>query len=100
MAFDVIPVPERLRFIPAGGSRAGPTRHMLAFMITMLLGGFWHGASWTFVVWGGLHGGILVVNHLWTRAGGKLARLPAWLATTAFIFMTWVFFGQRRSPPL
>ena len=79
-------------FIPAGGSRAGRTRHMMALMITMLLGGLWHGAGWTFVVWGGLHGIALVVNHLWTRAGVKLGRLPAWVVTMAFIFTTWVFF--------
>ena len=79
-------------FIPVGGSRNGPKQHIIALMITMLLGGLWHGAGWTFVVWGGMHGIALVVNHLWSRAGGKLGRLPAWLVTMFFIFTTWVFF--------
>ena len=79
-------------YIPVGGNRAGPTRHVLAIMITMVLGGLWHGAGWTFVVWGGLHGIALVVNHLWNRTGGRLAPLLAWSATMAFVFTTWVFF--------
>jgi D-alanyl-lipoteichoic acid acyltransferase DltB (MBOAT superfamily) len=79
-------------YIPTGGNRAGPARQVLAIMITMLLGGLWHGAGWTFVVWGGLHGCALVVNHLWTRIGGKLTPLLAWSATMAFVFTTWVFF--------
>ena len=54
-------------YIPLGGSRSGTTRTYLNLMITMLLGGLWHGASWTFVIWGGLQGLYLVVHRLWTR---------------------------------
>jgi alginate O-acetyltransferase complex protein AlgI len=54
-------------YIGLGGNRKGESRRYLNLMITMLLGGLWHGASWTFVVWGGLHGTFLVIHHLWTR---------------------------------
>ena len=63
-------------FIPLGGSRHGLMRTIAALMITMTLGGLWHGAGWTFVVWGMLHGSYLAVNHLWRAL---LARL--WPAT-------------------
>ncbi len=52
-------------YIPLGGSRNGQVHRYLNLMITMLLGGLWHGAGWTFVVWGGLHGVYLVINHGW-----------------------------------
>lgn len=52
-------------YIPLGGSRHGRRREILAIAITMLLGGLWHGAAWTFVAWGGVHGIFLAVNHLW-----------------------------------
>jgi len=54
-------------YIPLGGSRGGAARTYMNLMITMLLGGLWHGASWTFVIWGGLQGLYLVVHRLWAR---------------------------------
>jgi len=56
-------------YIPLGGNRVGRARVFANLMITMLLGGLWHGAAWTFVIWGGLHGAILVVGRLLGRAG-------------------------------
>ncbi|MDA0239650.1 MAG: MBOAT family protein, partial [Proteobacteria bacterium] len=52
-------------YIPLGGNRGGAPRHYVNVMVTMLLGGLWHGASWNFVIWGGLHGLFLVTNHGW-----------------------------------
>src|SRR4029078_9582961 len=52
-------------YIPLGGHRLGSGRRYANLVITMLLGGLWHGASWTFVVWGGLHGVYLMINHGW-----------------------------------
>src|SRR5205823_5129247 len=52
-------------YIPLGGNRRGKTRRYINLMLTMLLGGLWHGANWTFAVWGGLHGLYLVINHAW-----------------------------------
>jgi alginate O-acetyltransferase complex protein AlgI len=84
-------------YIPLGGNRYGPVRTYAALMGTMLLGGLWHGAAWTFVVWGGLHGLYLAVERLLrTRfAGyrpGPLALLGLGLLTYALINLTWVFF--------
>ena len=84
-------------YIPLGGNRHGEARTYLALMGTMLLGGLWHGASWTFVVWGGMHGLYLSVERLLrTRfhgyRPGPLAMLALGLLTYALINITWVFF--------
>lgn len=62
-------------YIPLGGNRYGVARRYANLLTTMLLGGLWHGASWTFVLWGGLHGIFLVVNHAWLALCGRF-RLP------------------------
>jgi alginate O-acetyltransferase complex protein AlgI len=91
-------------YIPLGGNRRGRRRMYINLMLTMLLGGLWHGASWTFVVWGLLHGLGLAVHKLWTetrtRLGwtarfGAIGSLGGWLFTYAFVCLCWVFF---RSP--
>lgn len=90
-------------YIPLGGNRKGDMRRHTNLLITMLLGGLWHGAGWTFVIWGGLHGVYLVCNHLWRqwRGAGKGASsfLPSWaglwagrLVTLFFVVIAWVFF--------
>src|SRR6476659_9998184 len=90
-------------YIPLGGNRHGTARTYTALMATMLLGGLWHGASWTFVVWGGLHGTYLAVERLLrTRfAGyrpGPIALLALGLLTYALINVTWVFFRAKTFP--
>jgi D-alanyl-lipoteichoic acid acyltransferase DltB (MBOAT superfamily) len=57
-------------YIPLGGNRRGPVRRYANLLITMLLGGLWHGAGWTFVAWGGLHGVLLMINHGWRALRG------------------------------
>jgi D-alanyl-lipoteichoic acid acyltransferase DltB (MBOAT superfamily) len=88
-------------YIPLGGNRLGKMRRYLNLMVTMLLGGLWHGAGWTFVVWGGLHGLYLVVNHLFQalmpqrrRAGnsGMLGRGASVMLTFICVVVAWVFF--------
>ena len=79
-------------YIPLGGNRLGLARQLWALMVTMLLGGLWHGAGWTFVIWGGLHGVGLAAGVLWRRAGLKLPAILAWPLTFAFVVLTWVFF--------
>ena len=88
-------------YIPLGGNRRGRGRTYLNLAITMLLGGLWHGASWTFVAWGAMHGSALAL-HKWLsekRAAaappGPLAKFGAWALTFVFVLVTWVFF---RSP--
>jgi D-alanyl-lipoteichoic acid acyltransferase DltB (MBOAT superfamily) len=88
-------------YIPLGGNRHGRARRYLNLMLTMLLGGFWHGAAWTFVVWGGLHGGYLAINHAWQsgrewlgwRSGfGLIGKLGSGLLTFLCVVIAWVFF--------
>jgi alginate O-acetyltransferase complex protein AlgI len=79
-------------YISLGGNRFGETRRYLNLMITMLLGGLWHGAGWTFVVWGGLHGAFLVINHGWRKLGITMPAILAWLITFIAIVVGWVFF--------
>lgn len=79
-------------YIPLGGNRKGHVRRYMNLMITMLLGGLWHGAGWTYVVWGGLHGAFLVINHAWNKTQFKLSKPLAWLLTFAAVVFSWVFF--------
>jgi D-alanyl-lipoteichoic acid acyltransferase DltB (MBOAT superfamily) len=79
-------------YIPLGGNRFGLGRQLAALMATMLLGGLWHGAGWTFVIWGGLHGIGLAVGVLWRRVGVVLPNVLAWPITFLFVIVTWVFF--------
>jgi alginate O-acetyltransferase complex protein AlgI len=87
-------------YIPLGGSRHGERRTYLALMATMLLGGLWHGASWTFVVWGGLHGLYLSVERALRRRfatyrPGPLALVALGLLTYLLVNITWVFFRAK-----
>lgn len=87
-------------YIPLGGNRHGITRMYVALMLTMLLGGLWHGAAWTFIVWGGLHGFYLILEKLQKQY--IPFKITAWngmfLAFTTFtcVNITWVFFRARE----
>lgn len=83
---------KRYLYIPLGGNRHGQLNQMKNIMITMLLGGLWHGAGWTFVIWGGLHGLYSVVNHLWSNLKIQMPRALAWLLTMVAVTVAWVFF--------
>src|SRR5579862_3202157 len=88
-------------YIPLGGNEGG--RRYLNLMITMLLGGLWHGAAWNFVIWGGLHGALLVGEHLLWPDRKTLPSWPWWkralgiVVTFHLVCLTWIFF---RSPDL
>lgn len=79
-------------YIPLGGNRRSGPRQALNVVITMLLGGLWHGAAWTFVAWGGLHGIALAINGAWARSGRHLPWLAGWTITTLFVLVGWVLF--------
>jgi D-alanyl-lipoteichoic acid acyltransferase DltB (MBOAT superfamily) len=83
-------------YISLGGSRRGLLRLCLALMTTMLLGGLWHGASWNFVIWGALHGGVLAVERLWREFKPKgMPNLPPLfgiLITFHIVTLGWIFF--------
>ena len=89
-------------YIPLGGNRRGSARVCANLLLTMTLAGLWHGANWTFLVWGAAHGVALAVNHLWRLkhplAEGQEARvawgfrISAWTATFLFVMLSWVLF--------
>jgi alginate O-acetyltransferase complex protein AlgI len=86
-------------YIPLGGNRRGPVLRYVNLGITMVLGGLWHGAAWTFVIWGALHGVYLCVNHAWNRYGPtvsprftRAADIAAFILTFLAVVVAWVFF--------
>ncbi|MCS7006970.1 MAG: MBOAT family protein [Gaiellaceae bacterium] len=86
-------------YIPLGGNRGGRLLTYRNLMLTMLLGGLWHGAGWTFVAWGGIHGAALVLERWWRGRPGHVERPPtawrrAWqrLATFHVVCLAWIFF--------
>jgi alginate O-acetyltransferase complex protein AlgI len=93
-------------YISLGGNRYGTARRYFNLMLTMLLGGLWHGANWTFIAWGGLHGLYLCVNHGWATIAqqsrsatrfreSRVGRAIGWLLTFAAVVIAWTLF---RSP--
>lgn len=92
-------------YIPLGGSRKGEFRRNFNLLITMLLGGLWHGAGWTFVLWGGLHGIYLIINHQWRSLRKFLGhdlkntnwfdRGFGWLLTFFAVVVSWVLFRSE-----
>jgi len=79
-------------YIPLGGNRGSDARTAANILATFFLGGLWHGAAWTFVIWGLLHGLAMVVFRAWNRIGRPLPREVGWALTFAFVMVTWVFF--------
>ena len=90
-------------YVGLGGNRKGPVRRYVNLLATMLLGGLWHGAGWTFIVWGGVHGALLVINHGWRTVRSRwlghdlsrstaAGRAAAVLATFTAVVIAWVFF--------
>ncbi|HEY3855996.1 MAG TPA: MBOAT family O-acyltransferase [Verrucomicrobiae bacterium] len=86
-------------YFPLGGNRCGPWRHSLNIMVTMLLSGLWHGAGWTYVIWGGLHGCYLVISHRWQKfkerrwpSDGAGYRFATKALTLMAVLIAWVFF--------
>jgi alginate O-acetyltransferase complex protein AlgI len=84
-------------YIPLGGNRYGTIRRHGNLLTTMVLGGLWHGASWTFVLWGAVHGVLLVINHGWRalrgeRKSGIAGRALSWAITFLSVCFAWVLF--------
>jgi D-alanyl-lipoteichoic acid acyltransferase DltB (MBOAT superfamily) len=84
-------------YLPLGGNRLGKRRRYINLLAVMVIGGLWHGANWTFVVWGALHGIFLALNHLWRerspqRPTTRWTRGAAWTLTLLCVIIAWVFF--------
>jgi alginate O-acetyltransferase complex protein AlgI len=97
-------------YIPLGGNRLGGQRRYLNLMVTMLLGGLWHGAGWNFLIWGGLHGLYLSICHLWqtwrgvtakvstfTTSTNRLVAVMSWALTFFATVIAWVFFRAKTA---
>jgi alginate O-acetyltransferase complex protein AlgI len=89
-------------YIPLGGNRGGQWLTYRNLMLTMLLGGLWHGAAWTFVIWGGLHGVALITHREWSK---RVRLRPAWTRAVAlwgtgltfyWVCLTWIFFRANN----
>jgi D-alanyl-lipoteichoic acid acyltransferase DltB (MBOAT superfamily) len=82
-------------YIPLGGNHGNRLTTLRNLFLTFLLGGLWHGAGWTFVLWGALHGAALVMQRVWTWLGFKMTRWLAWTLTFLFVNVAWVYFRAR-----
>ncbi len=87
-------------YIPLGGNRQGRARTQINLMLTMLLGGLWHGAAWTFVIWGGLHGLYLIIQRVLSGFAGQFRRprglsLLQGICVFTCICVAWVFFRAQ-----
>jgi len=89
-------------YIPLGGSRCGELRTLVNLFLTMLLGGLWHGSAWTFVLWGALHGGALVINHIWKGVVrpslliSKILKPLYWIMTLFFVCYAFMIFRAEN----
>ena len=79
-------------YIPMGGNRCGELKKMRNLFVSMLIIGLWHGAGWTFVIWGGMHGVLLMINHAWRKVGISLPKTLSWAMTFFSVVICWVFF--------
>jgi len=83
-------------YIPLGGNRKGSLRTYTNLLSTFIIGGIWHGAGWTFVFWGFLHGMALVIHRFWKSLGLTMPKIVAWFITFNFINIAWVFFRAKE----
>lgn len=83
-------------YIPLGGNKNGNFRTYVNLMATFVIGGFWHGAGWTFLFWGFLHGLALCIHRVWTKLGFKMWTWLAWFITFNFVNIAWIFFRAKE----
>lgn len=79
-------------YIPMGGNRKGKVHTYMNVLIVFLISGFWHGANWTFIVWGMIHGVASVLNRIFKKQWDRLHRITRWICTFTFINFTWLIF--------
>ncbi|MEA3477077.1 MAG: MBOAT family protein, partial [Bacteroidota bacterium] len=83
-------------YIPLGGNRKGESRTLVNLLTTFILGGIWHGAGWTFMFWGFLHGMGAVIQCLWGKTNIVIPRPIAWFITFNFVNFAWIFFRAKN----
>lgn len=79
-------------YIPLGGSRKGKVRTLINVFVVFAISGFWHGADWTFVIWGIMHGIMMIIYRLGRKIWDKIPKLITWFFTFVFVNIAWVFF--------
>lgn len=82
-------------YIPLGGNRKGKVRTYINILIIFMVSGLWHGAGWTFIFWGFLHGAASCITRFWKTTGFKLNKVLAWFITFNFVNIAWVFFRAK-----
>jgi len=82
-------------YIPLGGNRRGTFRTYFNIFIVFLLAGIWHGAGWTFIFWGVIHGVALIVHRIWSTFAIKMPLVLAWVLTFNFVNIAWIFFRAK-----
>ncbi|MDX4059291.1 MBOAT family O-acyltransferase [Aliarcobacter skirrowii] len=83
-------------YIPLGGNRKGSFRTYSNLLATFVIGGLWHGAGWTFIFWGFLHGLALIIHRVWQSLGFKMNTILAWFITFNFVNIAWIFFRAKE----
>lgn len=91
-------------YIPLGGNKNSLLQRYRNLLLTMLIGGMWHGANWTFILWGGLHGCFLVINHVWIailkswhiKITNSFYDIASWLLTLIVVMLAWVMFRSSN----
>jgi D-alanyl-lipoteichoic acid acyltransferase DltB (MBOAT superfamily) len=81
-------------YIPLGGSKKGEFRKFLNIFIIFLVSGIWHGANWTFIIWGIIHGIGMIIFNLWKKTGIILNKFFSWFLTFSFVSLSWIFFNS------
>lgn len=82
-------------YIPLGGNQVSENKIIFNLLITFIIGGLWHGAGWTFVFWGFLHGIAIIMHRLWKKLNVSMPRALAWFITFNFVNIAWVFFRAK-----
>ena len=83
-------------YIPLGGNKISSFRTYVNLLATFIIGGLWHGAGWTFIFWGFLHGMALIIHRVWINFGFKIWTWLAWLITFNFVNIAWIFFRAKE----
>ena len=85
-------------YIPLGGNRKGETKTMRNLITVFIASGIWHGAGWTYIVWGSLHGLAIICHRVFKSRNLKLNSIFSWFITINFINITWIFFRVEQLP--
>lgn len=83
-------------YFPLGGNRCGNIKTFRNLIIIFLVSGLWHGASWTFIIWGALHGIFILLHRMWKHSGGTMNKYIAWFLTFNLVNILWIFFRAEN----